>query len=64
MAERTAENQETIAQITLEDMQRKILDLEQMIGDMPSQIDERFVFYNFDLSNDMTLRVQKTVSSR
>ena len=58
LAERTAENQETIAQITLEDMQRKIVDLEQMIGDMPSQIDERFVFYNFDLSNDMTLRVK------
>ena len=58
LAERTAENQETIAQITLEDMQRQIVDLEQIIGDMPSQIDERFVFYNFDLSNDVTLQVK------
>ncbi len=58
LAERTADNQETITRLILEDMHRQTVDLEQVVGEMPSQIDARFVFYNFDLSNEIALQVK------
>jgi len=57
LIDRTIQNQEIISRSILDQIYQQVVELEQVIGEPTTQIDSRFMFYNFDLSNEILLQV-------
>ena len=57
LIDRTIQNQEIISRSILDQIYQQVIELEQVIGEPTTQIDSRFMFYNFDLSNEILLQV-------